>query len=72
MRQPQRLQHQLQRNLFPNQPMTLVSVILGIPKMVVKNQQKMINLLMMNHLMLVLKLMKKQTQKNSLNNLLEN
>jgi hypothetical protein len=67
MRQPQ-----LQRNLFPNQPMTLVSVILGIPKMVVKNQQKMINLLMMNHLMLVLKLMKKQTQKNSLNNLLEN
>jgi hypothetical protein len=72
MRQPQRLQHQLQRNLFPNQPMTLVSVILGIPKMVVKNQQKMINLLMMNHLMLVLKLMKKQTQKNSLSNLLEN
>jgi hypothetical protein len=72
MRQPQRLQHQLQRNLFPNQPMTLVLVILGIPKMVVKNQQKMINLLMMNHLMLVLKLMKKQTQKNSLNNLLEN
>jgi hypothetical protein len=72
MRQPQRLQHQLQRNLFPNQPMTLVSVILGIPKMVVKNQQKMINLLMMNHLMLVLKLMKKQTRKNLLSNLLEN
>jgi hypothetical protein len=72
MRQPQRLQHQLQRNLFPNQPMTLVLVILGIPKMVVKNQQKMINLLMMNHLMLVLKLMKKQTRKNLLSNLLEN
>jgi hypothetical protein len=72
MRQPQRLQHQLQRNLYPNQLMTLVSVILGIPKMVVKNHQKMINLLMMNHLMLVLKLMKRQTQKNSLSNLLEN
>jgi hypothetical protein len=68
MRQPQRLQHQLQRNLFPNQPMTLVLVILGIPKMVVKNQQKMINLLMMNHLMLVLKLMKNQTQRNLFNN----
>jgi hypothetical protein len=72
MRQPQRLQHQLQRNLFPNQPMTLVSVILGIPKMVVKNQQKMINLLMMNHLMLVLKQMKTLTLRNSLSNLLEN
>jgi hypothetical protein len=49
MRQPQRLQHQLQRNLFPNQPMTLVSVILGV----MKNQQMTINHLMMNHLMLV-------------------
>jgi hypothetical protein len=69
MHQPQRLQHQLQRNLFPNQPMTLVSVILGVKN---QHQQMTTNHLMMNHLMLVLKLMKKQTQKNSLNNLLEN
>jgi hypothetical protein len=72
MPQPQRLQHQLQRNLFPNQPMTLVSVILGIAKMVVKNQQMMTNHLMMNHLMLALRQTKKKTLKNSFNNLLEN
>jgi hypothetical protein len=72
MHQPQRLQHQLQRNLFPNQPMTLVSVILGIAKMVVKNHQMMTNHLMMNHLMLALRQTKKKTLKNSFNNLLEN
>jgi hypothetical protein len=70
MRQPQRLQHQLQRNLFPNQPMTLVSVILGVMKN--QHQRMTTNHLMMNHLMLVLKQMKKKTQKNSLNNLLVN
>jgi hypothetical protein len=51
MHQPQRLQHQLQRNLFPNQPMTLVSVILGVRKN--QHQQMTTNHLMMNHLMLV-------------------
>jgi hypothetical protein len=68
MHQPQRLQHQPQRNLFPNQLMKLVLVILGIVKVVVKNQYLMINHLMMNHLMLVLMLMKKQTQRNLLSN----
>jgi hypothetical protein len=59
-------QPQLQRNLFPNQPMTLVSVILGV-----KNQQMITNHLM-NHLMLALMQTKKKTLKNSFNNLLEN
>jgi hypothetical protein len=61
--------HQLQRNLFPNQPMTLVSVILGVKN---QHQQMTTNHLMMNHLMLVLRQMKQKTQKNSLNNLLGN
>jgi len=52
--------------------MTLVSVILGIAKMVVKNQQMTTNHLMMNHLMLALMQTKKKTLKNSFNNLLEN
>jgi hypothetical protein len=50
MHQPKRLQHQLQRNLFPNQPMTLVSVILGVKN---QHQQMTINHLMTNHSMLV-------------------
>jgi hypothetical protein len=62
--------HQLQRNLFPNQPMTLVLVILEVTKN--KHQRMTTNHLMMNHLMLVLKQTKKKTQKNSLNNLLGN
>jgi hypothetical protein len=70
MHQPKRLQHQLQRNLFPNQPMTLVSVILGVRKN--QHQQMTTNHLMTNHLMLALTLTKKKTLKNSLNNLLEN
>jgi hypothetical protein len=69
MHQPQRLQHQLQRNLFPNQPMTLVSVILGVRK---NQHQQMTTNHLMNHSMLALMQTKKKTLKNSLNNLLEN
>jgi hypothetical protein len=66
MHQPQRLQHQLQRNLFPNQPMTLVSVILGVTKN--QHQKMTTNHLKTNHLMLALRQTKKKTLKNSLNN----
>jgi hypothetical protein len=56
MLQPQRHQHLLQLNQLQNQLMRLVLAVLVIPKknqQTMKNQQKMTNHFMMNHLMLV-------------------